>query len=284
MPELPEVQTIVSQLNQKVLKRTFVDIWTDAPRLIKSGTPAALKKFLKGEKIIEVKRLGKNILFYLDHQKILLIHLKLTGQLLLGQWIKSKEGWKEANVDKPQKFIHLVLFLNKEALAFSDVRKFGKIEFFLEKDLANKTELQLGPDPISPNFTFPVFKKAILGKKSGKVKQVLLDQFVVAGIGNIYSDEILWTAKIHPLTNINSLKTADLKRLYEATKRILNLAVKLRGDSFSDYRDLFGGMGGYDKVKKVYQRDGQACYVCQTKIQSLKVGGRTARFCPKCQK
>src|SRR3989304_7016488 len=203
MPELPEVETTVRSLRKKVLSRTFVDFWTDFPKNIKR--PRSIEKFkkeIKNRKILKIWRKGKNILFSLSGGKVLLIHQKMTGHLMVGKWQKKGGLWKSKipgplSSDPRNGFLHLILFLDDGGqLALSDMRKFAKIELWDAKDLEKSEDFNsLGPDPLDNNFT-PKKLKEILPKK-GKIKQVLMNQHIVSGIGNIYSDEILWDARIH---------------------------------------------------------------------------------------
>lgn len=290
MPELPEVTTIVNQLNNKVLNRTFVDIWSDAKSLVKGRTFEEFFKKIKGKKILSVERLGKNIIFHLSGGQIMLLHLKMTGHLLWGKW-ELKNGHWQSLIEGPLKddwtnqFIHVMFFLDKSGmLALTDIRKFAKLETFPEAELKTKKELQVGPDPMDRNFTYEVFKCAILRKPKGKIKQVLMDPYVISGIGNIYSDEILWEAQVHPFRLISSLKEEEIKNIYKFTKSVLQKGVNLRGESFSDYRDLMGEKGDFDSERKAYKREKQPCLRCQTTMLAKKIGTRTTRFCPKCQK
>jgi len=289
MPELPEVETTVKTLRRKVLNRTFLDIWTDSKNIKKPKSFEEFKNEIKGQKINDIKRRAKNILFYLSGNKILLIHQKLTGHLLLGKWNivngkwrSSKKGSLEESVNL---FIHLMFWLdNGEMLALSDLRKFAKVELWDRNELEESDGFKkLGPEPLGKEFTISIFKKVL--PRRGKIKQVLMDQGVIAGIGNIYSDEILWEAKIHPLKDISKLSGGELRNIYLATKKILKKAIKLKGDSMRDYRLINGEKGGYQKVQKVYQQQGNFCPRKDGgKIQCLKIGGRTAHFCPVCQK
>ena len=298
MPELPEVQTIVSDLNKKIIGRKIIGVWFDAPKLIKKPKPAGLEKQIKGLRIRAVKRRGKNILIYLEKYQmsdvgyrmfLLLIHQKLTGHLLYGKWhIKNKKvvssvrGFLEEKVND---YIHLIFYLDNDwQLALSDLRKFAKVLLGPEKEIEGLPDLKrLGPEPLNKGFNAEKFIKLIKFKK-GKIKQVLMNQEIIAGIGNIYSDEILWQAKIHPFIPANKLKTNQLKALYLATRQILGKALKLRGTSISDFRDTAGKAGGYAKIRKVYQREGELCQRCKTPIKRVKIGGRSAHYCPKCQK
>lgn len=294
MPELPEVQTIVNDLNKKIRGQRITGIWFDAPKLIKKPRPQELEKQIKGSKVTAIKRRGKNILIYLDKDKLLLIHQKLTGHLLLGKWkIKKTTNNKQQVIslfkgsleERVNDYIHLILYLdNGWQLALSDLRKFAKVLLASKEEIENLPELKkLGPEPLDKNFTFEKFKKT-LRQTQGKIKQVLMDQEVIAGIGNIYSDEILWQAKIHPFKPANHLAGKELKILWLAMRQILKKAVRLRGISTSDYRDTAGKPGAYTRTRLVYQREGEPCQRCQNLIKRIKIGGRSAHFCPKCQK
>ena len=289
MPELPEVQTTVDGLNSKVLKRTFVDVWSDWKKLVKKPKDFELfKKEIKNKKIIKVWRRAKNIILDLSDGYSLLVHLKMTGHLLVGKWEQAEEKWKpikEGPLNDPyNRFLHIIFFLdNKEMLALSDARKFAKLELWKTSDLLNSSDLQnLGPEPLDKSFTLEKFKKVFKNKK-GKIKQVLMDPKVIAGIGNIYASEILWQVRIHPQTNIVNLKEKELKLLYKTIINVLNLGIKLGGDSFSDYRKVDGSKGNFHAERKVYNREGEKCKRCGTKIKRIKIGGRSSFFCPHCQ-
>ncbi|OQX00547.1 DNA-formamidopyrimidine glycosylase [Candidatus Parcubacteria bacterium A4] len=274
MPELPEVETIVRGL-QNVLDRTFFDVWTDSPKQLKK--PASFlnfKKEIKGKKIKKIWRRGKNIIFDLSSGLSLLIHQKLTGRLLVGKW-------KE---DRVNNFLRFIFWLDDGSmLALSDLRRFAKIELWNTRSLLESKEINsLGPEPLDKKFTFVVFEKR-LRKKRGRIKQVLMDQSVIAGIGNIYSDEILFRAGVNPLKKIFDLEENELREIYANVKPVLKKAIKLHGESFSNFRDVNGEKGNFDKEIKVYQRQGEKCFVCGATIECLKIGGRTAHFCPRCQ-
>jgi formamidopyrimidine-DNA glycosylase len=293
MPELPEVETIVQDLlkaKPKILGSKILDFWTDWKKMIKR--PKSLEEFRKeliGKKILDIKRRAKNILFFLEKDRTLLIHQKLTGHLLYGKWKKKNKEW-EAEIEGPLKsdpqnrFIHFILFLsNGWQIALSDLRKFAKIEL-LDKEELEKELAQLGPEPLDESFTFEKFKEAILKKKKGKIKQVLMDQKVIAGIGNIYSDEALWMAKISPFRKVSEIKEEELKKLYLAIKKVLEIGIQLHGESISDFRRIDGSKGEFDEWRKVYRREGEKCKRCKGKIVAKKLGQRTAHFCPICQK
>lgn len=290
MPELPEVQTIVNDLNKKVIGRRITGVWFDAPKIIKNPKPKKFEKAIKGKKILGAKRRAKNLLFDLSGNLMMLIHLKMTGHLLIGKW-KIANGKraiplepKEIVNDPHNQYIHLIFYLDDgKMLAFSDLRKFGKMILGTKEQIENLPELKkLGPEPLDKSFKFIKFVKLIKSEQR-KIKQVLMDQEVIAGIGNIYSDDILWKAKIHPFKPANKLSDKELREIWKAMREILQKALKLRGTSTSDYRDTAGKEGGYTDYRLVYQREGESCQRCKTKIKRVKIGGRSAHYCPKCQ-
>lgn len=289
MPELPEVETIVNDLKKLVIGKTITDIWVDTPKIIKHPDLKTLAQQIKGLKIKDISRQGKNIIFDLSKNYSLLIHQKLTGHLLYGKWtIKRKRVVPliAGRLSEPvNNYIHLIIFLNNGyQIALSDLRKFAKVIFDSTEKIKNLKELQeLGPDPLAKDFTEEKLKE-ILKNKKGKIKQVLMDQTVIAGIGNIYSDEILWWAQIHPLRSTQSLTNEEIHRLYHYIKEVLATAIKTRGASVSDYRDPKGEPGHYDQIRRVYRRENQKCYRCGTLIKRIKVGSRSSCFCPNCQK
>lgn len=288
MPELPEVQTIVDDLNKKIVGRKITAAWFDAPKIIKKPKSKDFEKNIKGAKILSVDRRAKNILIYLSGSRLLLIHQKMTGHLLVGKWQKTKSGWRSLLGghfnEKVNDYIHLILFLdNGKALALSDLRKFAKVLLGPRKELEKMPDLEkLGVEPFSKEFTFTKFK-SVVGKEKRKIKAVLMDQERIAGIGNIYSDEILWEAKVHPFRPANSLSDPELKKIYLAIEKILKKALKLRGTSTSDFRDTSGAKGGFGEVLNVYRREGELCPRCGNEIVRQKMGGRSAHFCPRCQ-
>lgn len=291
MPELPEVQTTVLDLRKKVLGRTFVDVWTDFGKIVKR--PKNFEKFkekIKGKKIKGARRRGKNILIDLSSNKTLLIHQKLTGHLLLGKWKITNGEWKSEIsgplLDDPRNsFLHLIFFLDDEnQLALSDLRKFAKVELWEREELENSKEFKnLGPEPLAKNFNFEKFKEQLLKKGKGKIKQVIMDQNIIVGIGNIYSDEILWEAKTHPFKEAQRLSGEEIKKIFVAMRKILSKAIELSGESISDFRRISGQKGYFDKERKVYRREGEKCMRCGAVIERIKLAGRSAHFCPKCQ-
>lgn len=291
MPELPEVETIVKGLRKEIIGRRIKGVWLGWPRLVKSHTPEKFAAVLKGRTITGVERRGKNILIGLSGrpEMTLLAHQKMTGHFMVGRWKLSGGRWESLERGhlghKKNSYIRLMLSLNDgRGLGLSDVRKFAKIVLGEREKIENLPELRkLGPEPLDSGFTFSEFEKIAKNKK-GAAKRVLLDQNFIAGIGNIYSDEILWLSRIHPLQPLSSLSREKLLKLFKALKLVLKKAVRLRGSSVSDYRDSSGKPGSYAKTRFVYARKGEPCPRCGAKIISMRVGGRTAHFCGKCQK
>lgn len=291
MPELPEVENTVRGLNKLLPGSKIINVWTDAPKLVRKGSFAEFEKWVKGKKIIGLKRRAKNIIISLDGGGAILIHLKMTGHLMVGNWdIVKKEGiervvplTKGTLADKVNGYIHL-LFTMKDGrqLALSDLRKFAKIAFGKEENvLKNEGIFNIGPE--ATEMKFKEFASIAAGS-SKNIKALLMDQSKIAGIGNIYSDDILFKAGIHPLRISRSLSEKELKAIYSAIKEILFLAIRLGGTSVSDYRDVRGEKGKYGDRRLVYGRDKEPCLKCGTLIKTIKIGGRSARFCPKCQK
>ncbi|OGD31056.1 DNA-formamidopyrimidine glycosylase [Candidatus Azambacteria bacterium RIFCSPHIGHO2_02_46_12] len=290
MPELPEVETIVRDLKKKIVGRKIIDVWTDWPKTVKF--PKKTDKFKReiiGRKIEKIERRGKNILIFLSGGKLLLVHQKLTGHLLVGRW-KIEDNiprplMKGALEDKVNNYIHFIFFLDDEnQLALSDLRKFAKIMAGAEDEIKKFPDLKnLGSEPLDKKFTFERFKDRFSGKK-GKIKQVLMNQKIIAGIGNIYSDEILWQAGVYPLKEVQKLKENELKAIYRSMRDIFKKAIGLRGDSMSDFRDTAGRKGRYQEFHKAYQRTGEPCFRDGTTIKRFKLGGRSGHYCPTCQR
>jgi len=283
MPELPEVHTIVTDLKRFIPGLKIKDVWTDILAFKK------IKKDVVNEKIISVERRGKNILIDITGNKTILVHQKMTGHLMYGKWKKEKSGWKSIlsgamHDDPANRFIHLIFFLsNNNQLALCDMRKFASVTVLPKKILKEKLK-KLGPEPFDKNLNLKKFSENIKRKK-GKIKIVLMDQSVIAGIGNIYADEILWSAGVHPLTTTSKLKNDDIKKIYKSIKPVLNRAIKARGSSYIDYRDAEGKKGRYQEMQNAYGLKGKKCKKkgCDGIIEKIVVGGRGTHFCPKHQ-
>lgn len=283
MPELPEVQTTVDGLNKRVLGLTIEDVETSYKSnyyLHKDEikNPHFFKTFkdkVVGQKIIKAERRAKNILIHLSNQHTILVHMKMTGFFFY-------------NPPQEERFIRLAFSLNNGAkLAFSDLRKFAKITLFQTKDMEDTKHLRnIGPEPLDPNFGLKEFKEAVLKKPKGKIKQVLMNSEVIAGIGNIYSDEILWRANVHPLSRPEKIPEPNWKLMFKAMKETLLQGINFGGDSMSDYRNIDGKKGRFQENHRAYLMHKKKCLKrgCAGVLQKQSVGGRSAHFCPIHQK
>ncbi len=294
MPELPEVTTTVNGLNTVLPHLTITDVWSDYHVNTKSKALDVIKnkkffdvfkKEIVGETFLNAERRAKNILIHLSGNKTILIHMKMTGHLLYGtyshidgKWIAEEEKLK----DPFNQFIHFTLSLsNGKTLAFSDMRKFAKVTLF-ETDKKN-THIDLsglGPEPLT-DLTIETLNSQLSKKPKGVIKTVLMDQSIVAGIGNIYSDEILWMSDIHPERKAATLTKNEIKKMFLSMQEVLNTGIELGGDSMSDYRNIHGERGGFQNSHKAYRRTKQPCLKkgCSGIIHRKVIGGRSAHFC-----
>lgn len=297
MPELPEVQTTVNGLLRHMKGQTVTGVWTDYNSPFHIGkhnikNPLFFKKFKKiivGAQVSNVERRAKNIWIHLSNNHTIIIHMKMTGHLLYGMYEYSKKDnvWFPAE-DGPLKdpfnrFIHVVFSLsNGKHVALSDMRKFAKVTVIETGKLHETTDVKkLGPEPLSPQFTASLLKERLLKRPNGKIKTVLMDQNIVAGIGNIYSDEILWYACVHPERKTKDINSQEVEKIYEGTLEILKKSINLGGDSMSDYRNVDGEMGGFHPHHNAYRQHGKKCTYknCKGTIIRRKIGGRSAHFC-----
>lgn len=286
MPELPEVETTVRGLRKTILGLTIKDVWTNLATKDKRQHDAVanteyfkvFKKGVKNKKIKSIERQAKNILINLPNNKTILIHMKMTGHLLFN------------NKDK---FVHVLFNLSgNNYLAFSDMRKFGKITLLSTKTAHDSKHLKnIGPEPLDKNFTYKKLEERLKRKPNGKIKTILMDQTVVAGIGNIYSDEILWQAGVHPERKVSTLlrqgsEGQEIKLIFKAMQKILTKSIKFGGDSMSDYRNLSGSKGKFQFYHQAYRRTGEKCRKknCKGIIKRKMINGRSAHFCSIHQK
>lgn len=291
MPELPEVHTTTIGLNKRLPGHSFVSVETSWPKTFKIPL-SSFRRAVIDKKIIKVSRRGKNILIELDGGKTILIHMKMTGHLMYGKWKKTPEGWKSVlggHFDDPyNRFIHHIFHLsNRYDLAFCDARKFGKVTLFDTSQKNSFSDLKdLGPEPLESSFNFRKFKERLSLSPNKKIKQVLLDQKIIAGIGNIYSDEVLWLSSVHPETPVRKIKDAQLKKMFTGMKKVLQKGIAFGGDSTSDYRNVDGAPGEFHHSHNAYRKTGEVCGKrgCSGKIERLIVGGRSAHFCNHHQK
>lgn len=290
MPELPEVQTVIDDLNKKIKGDTIVSFWSDWPKAIKNKKLADFQKEIKNRKILGARRIGKNIFMDLSGGKTLYIHLKMTGHLLVKKQegrSRKKEKDKSKNYfsDKVNQYIHHIWKLKSgKTLEFSDVRKFAKIVLDDTEKIKNLKEIKnLGVDAMSAEFNFKKLQEILDKKPKTKIGIILMDQDAIAGIGNIYRSEILFAAGINPEKLVGKINLSERKFLYSAIKKILKKAIKMRGTSDSDYRDTAGAPGSFQKALKVYRRAGKKCLRCGIIIKRYNLGQRSVFVCPACQ-
>jgi formamidopyrimidine-DNA glycosylase len=304
MPELPEVQTTVNGLQKHIVGHTIKDVWSDysSPYFIGSDTikdPAYFKQLRKavlGKTVIKVTRRAKNILIHLSSGDIILVHMKMTGHLLYGVYRfnprVAKDPWEpqspESLKDPFNRRVHfLISFDNGHHLALSDLRKFAKVTLVDSRKLEASLHLGgIGPEPLEKEFTYEKFKARLSIRPQGKIKQVLMDQKIIAGIGNIYADESLWRAGINPLERVATLNEKRLKLLFTAIKETLARGIDFGGDSTSDYRNVHGEKGSFHESHRAYRRTGAKCEKkgCPGKIVRIVLGGRGTHFCDVHQK
>lgn len=300
MPELPEVTTTALRLNDLITGQKILSVWTNYGSAYFKGKNNIkdrdyfkyFEKEIINKKITGVSRIGKNVLINISGPKTILIHMKMTGHLLYGNYEKVSNEWCATTPgplqDKFNGYIRLIFELSGgKQLALSDVRRFAKVTLIKDGDVKNFDDTKhLGADPMSPGFNLAKFKEVLNKKPTGRIKNVLMDQEIIAGIGNIYSDEALWLSGIHPETAVKKLSDADLKSLLKNTKKVLKLGIHFGGDSTSDYRRPDGTPGEFQHKHNVYRRRGEKCRKrgCGGTIIRKVVGGRSAHFCDTHQK
>lgn len=272
MPELPEVETVVREIRPVIVGKK---IWKFEAFNKSTFLPSveAFQTYLPGKTVQSVDRKGKYIVIELSDQMVMVVHLRMTGMLLF----KPSERLK--------KFIRgEFTFSDAKKMFFSDIRKFGKIWLYKKLDYLQKTGMsKLGVDPIQEKFNLDLMESLYLGQK-GILKNRLLDQTVIAGIGNIYADEICFRAGLHPSSRVENLTKIDVTKLHEAVLYCLNQAIVHNGTTISDFVGTKGDSGKHQKYLQIYGRTGDNCYVCGTVIRKTRVAGRGTYFCVKCQR
>lgn len=274
MPELPEVETIRGTLERLVLQKTIEDITIHWPKIIKQPDDTEeFRTLLKGETIQKIDRRGKFLLFYLTHY-VLVSHLRMEGKYRV---VPSTE-----EIDK---HTHVIFhFTDGTEMRYDDVRKFGTMHVFpIGEELIVKPLKQLGPDPFESAYTVPYLQEK-LAKTTRMIKAVLLDQTIVAGLGNIYVDEVLFLTNIHPETRANTLTKQQVETIWNNARLVLEKAVEQGGTTIRSYVDGEGEMGMFQQQLYAYGQEGEPCQHCGTEIEKIKVAGRGTHICPSCQK
>lgn len=283
MPELPEVETIVRDLDKKLKGKKIIALKSLDKKVFQIKSREV--KNIIGQEVKSIARRAKMIVFDLESD-YLIIHLKMTGQLVLktGQGIIAG-GHPIAGEGKelPNKFTRVIFkFNDHSALYFNDVRRFGWIKFVSSEEFF-KFNQGLGVEPLGPDFTLEYFKRVLSRRPRSTIKQALLDQQYISGIGNIYADESLFSAGVKPFRRVRPLKPKEIEKLWLAIPRILLDAIKHRGTSFNNYVDAQGKAGNFVKYLKVYGRAGERCKKCGGLVKKMKLGGRGTHWCDQCQ-
>jgi formamidopyrimidine-DNA glycosylase len=286
MPELPEVQTIVDDLNKIILNKKIKKIDVLLPKIVK-GTNSIFISALKNNSFQNISRRGKFIIIPLNDGRFLIVHLRMTGQIIYVQDNKLIAGGhsdQKNNFNLPNKQTHLIITFNDNSqLFYNDQRQFGFLEIVSQREVDN-LEKRLGVEPLSSKFTLDYFKCLLKGKKRN-IKAFLLDQKYIAGLGNIYVDESLFLAHILPGRLTNSLKEKEIKDLHQAIKKVLKQAIKYRGTTFNNYKDAHGRKGSFINRLEVYGQENKKCVRCKKGvIKKIRLVGRGTRYCPECQK
>ncbi len=289
MPELPEVETVRRGLAGLIIDKKIRSVTND---WVKSFPNAKndVDAFLIGAKITGVRRRAKVLLIDLDSEYTLVIHLKMTGQLVFrsnndGERFGAGHPSDSLVGRLPDKSTRVTIDLGDSKLFFNDQRKFGWMRLVTSIEVPNIDFMKkLGPEPLSDDFTSQMFAERLKRRPNAVVKAALLDQTVIAGVGNIYADESLFAAKIHPSTRVRDLSDKKLIVLFNELKKILLLSIEKGGSTDKNYVDAEGKRGSYLTFAQVFRKNGQPCPRCGTIIEKSKVAGRGTHVCPVCQK
>lgn len=269
MPELPEVETVKNELSPHVIGHRITGITLLWEGIVREPSAAEFRSRITGQKITGITRQGKYLFFSLSSDDLLLVHLKMTGSLIVGQ-----------RPSEPPKYTRAIIHLDKDTdIFFRDPRKFGLMRLVKDK---NSIAGKLGPEPLAAEFTPEVLAR-LLAKRKAPIKALLCDQALIAGIGNMYADEALYLAKIHPLRSGESLSQEEIERLYGAIQQVLRSAIRHKGASVANYLRPDGTPGTAHFEFKVAHGTGKYCARCSTPIKRIVVRNRGTYFCPRCQ-
>lgn len=288
MPELPEVETVRRGLAELLPGHTIIGVEVEGAKSFPNAQ-ADVDRFLIGSKVAEVKRRAKVLIIELNTKYSLIIHLKMTGQLVFRDDTGVGFGAGHPNDsligDLPDKSTRVTLILDGAKLFFNDFRRFGWMRLVPTAEIPNIDFFKkVGPEPLSSDFTAAEFRQRLKRRARTSIKAAILDQTVLAGIGNIYADEGLWAAKIHPAARVQDVSVAKLNTLFTELRAVLELSIAKGGSSDRNYVDATGKRGSYLAFAKVFHRDGQACSRCGHTIIKIRVAGRGTHICPHDQK
>lgn len=314
MPELPEVQNTVNGINKHAVGRTITKVWSDYDSPFYYGKKqikdpeyfAWFSKRVTGTTIVKAVRRAKHIFVTLDSGDIIAVHMKMTGHFLYGHWkwndteqswqpesgfwnktwpISKEEVRKTMPLSDPfNNFIHLLFYLdNGMHLAFSDMRKFASVTLLSNQEEIDQADQQYGPEPLKRGMTAEVLFARVKNRGNRHIKTALLDQSLIAGYGNIYTDEALFAISVHPESKVSAIPEEKWSELFDKGNALLRLAIKHGGDSMGDYRRIDGTGGSFHDMHTMYQKEKTPCTRCGTIIVKKQVDARVARFCPNCQ-
>jgi formamidopyrimidine-DNA glycosylase len=287
MPELPEVETVRLGLAKLLPSKKVADVWHDWPKSF-PNPPYDVAKFLVNSQVDSVQRRAKVLIINLSSGYSLVVHLKMTGQLVFRGKQKFGAGHPSKSLigKLPDKSTRVMIdFDDGSKLFFNDQRKFGWMRLLPTNQIPEIDFMKkVGPEPLDETFTSTEFISRLERRKKTSIKAALLDQTVLAGVGNIYADESLWAAKIHPATRVGDLSKRQLATLIGEIKKVLAFAIDAGGSTDRNYVDAEGKRGSYLGFAKVFRREGQPCENCGTPIEKIRVAGRGTHICPFCQK
>jgi len=271
MPELPEVETIKRQLENKIIGKKIKDVEVRYAKLLNLPEKDFIKQ-VSGSKIVALKRRAKLLIWQLSNDKNLVFHLKMAGQVI----------WAGKNPELARYTYVIFTLSDSNKVFFNDKRKFGWVKFLNNQDL-EKLLLSYGHKPLDKNFTWQDLKEILNKKKRIRIKPLLMDQTLLAGVGNIYAQEACFCAGILPERKAGDIVDEDIKKLYDCLKKVLLDSIKHHGTSADAYVDAMGNKGSFEARLKVYGREGEKCYRCGGIVKKMRLGGRGTYFCPKCQ-
>ncbi|HEY2940721.1 MAG TPA: bifunctional DNA-formamidopyrimidine glycosylase/DNA-(apurinic or apyrimidinic site) lyase [Gaiellaceae bacterium] len=274
MPELPEVETVRTRLEPRLVGRRLERVEIYDPRLTRPFDPAGVAAELEGERVAALDRRGKYLIVRFESGRVLLIHLRMTGNLFHG-------NGDSLSADDPHRRA-VVRLDDGSDVVYRDMRRFGTWLLVEPNELEPYLGDRVGSEPLARTFTAKRLKETLAGRNA-PVKAALLDQRRLAGVGNIYADEALWRARVHPLTPAGVLDDAELKALHRGIRAALQAGIARQGATLSTYRTPDGSRGRMQHEFKVYGRDGEPCERCGTPIEKIRAGGRGTWYCPTCQ-
>lgn len=288
MPELPEVETVRRGLHELIIGRTVKKVVHDTPKSFPNAS-ADVEAFLISATVTDVRRRAKVLLIDLSTAYTLVIHLKMTGQLVFrAADVAFGAGHPNDSLigELPDRSTRVTFtFADGSHLYFNDQRKFGWVRLLPTIEVPNIDFMQkVGPEPLEHDFTSAQFRERFARKAKSPIKAALLDQTVIAGVGNIYADESLWGAKIHPLRKVATITGAEFDKLYHELRDVMNLSIEKGGSTDRNYVNAEGKKGSYIDFARVFRREGKPCPRCGTIIVKFKAAGRGTHICPNCQK